>query len=441
MSLGLGLGLGLKCPVSNIKYIASSVQRYITKFNSALEQYIELSSTIELDGDFEVEFHYCGEDADYQALIGSTDGSRLFRIQPGGGLRAYGGLSYIDGTLPITDNKQHLVKSIRSGSTLSLYVDGVLDTSSTSASNLGTMNLDSIGWGSSGTIDSRVYDVLVKSAGVTVLDMPIDEDGTNDVVYNNAATLGAEAVEFTLPVVPDASTAQFGIVAGAYGNYLKAGTVYLVEASWENLTGTLGFLIGDDNSKNTPVSAVNHSGSLFYITTTDSNRGLVVQEKSATGSTADSVFVSVKEIPSTTPYGTRINMTSANTELFTLDEERSVWLGENLWDFGSYTFIGSESQYTLIAGWANEPRIIEGDKYLYKWGCALSGGADSSQVRLRIGSICDIVTGEDASNYEAEDVWEVTSGDDLYVQTGVDPQFTEGTMTVTSIQKVLEIAA
>jgi hypothetical protein len=176
---------------------ASVIQRYFSEFFSAQSQYLVADSDIVLMGDFDIEFKYSGLASDYATLIGNTDGFRLFRIQTDGKVRLFAPASAITGSIDVTGGKQHLVRGVRVSDTLSLYIDGVLDAQITDANILGAIIINSIASNGSGGTDGMFSDFIVNASGSEVVNLPIDGDGSSNVVVNYAGPNNFARVNMT----------------------------------------------------------------------------------------------------------------------------------------------------------------------------------------------------------------------------------------------------
>jgi hypothetical protein len=137
---------------------------------------------------------------------------------------------------------------------------------------------------------------------------------------------------------------------------------------------------------------------------------------------------------------TRVNMTTANASIFVLNS--GEWLDTvDLWEYGDYTYVGSESQFSLLVGTGSNPHISVGSNYKYEMAPSLSGGGPSSQIRLRIGgSVARISEGLESDGSIQSGTFVVASGEALFIQTGSDPQYESGIIRGVSVIEIMEIA-
>ena len=173
------------------------IQRYISEFFSAQSQHLVADSDIDLAGDFDISFNYSGNSASFRTLVGGSDGTRFFRIESGGFVRAYGAAINTTGSVSVTDGYQHNLRSVRSGDTLTLYIDGVPDATITNALVEGSMKLNEVAAGSTGVADGRYSDLIVKDGASEVVDLTIDEDGSSNTVVNYAGSNNFTRVNMT----------------------------------------------------------------------------------------------------------------------------------------------------------------------------------------------------------------------------------------------------
>ena len=441
--------------------------RYITKFNSSLNQYIDLSSAIVLNSDFKIDFSGVMESEGTTTLLGLANSgfSRIQRVATTTTSTIRFRLSGYDVDLPddivTVDGKWRKHTLERVNNTFNYYESDVLVSSITDEGADGrVLGFNCIGQGNNfNYLDSYYGDLVVEDNGTVVLDMSLDGDGTNGVVYNNAATLGAELDVSTL-VTPNSLTT--GIVynnedsevtlvdsvgglshaLALFNDKVLDGSHYLVTITIDTTASSVGAFLGVANSSDPSTERVTASAGeiqTFTQVLSPVGSGSLIFRLIGISALDDTVVfsnISIKEIPSSTPYGTRINMTSANTERFTLYD--TYWRGsEELWAYSPITLDGSVTLYNTIAGGygvlpENEDYIID-----LQWD-NLTGRfkllvGDSEFVSNLIGSVV-------AETGSKSLVFSTLTSQRAVIQE-LDDSGTVADSMVASINRVLEIAA
>jgi hypothetical protein len=416
-----------------------------------------------LDGDFEIEAEYalaaftpsfaiCGGDA-------SQANNDLIRVDPFSSTIQYRVNSNFRSTDTFTeDSKVNRLKVTRVGTAFTIYRNDVEISSITET--VVDFQIKTVGQRADADyMHGSLLKFKVKDKSEVVLDFGLDEDGTNGVVYNNAATLGAELDVSTL-VTPNSLTT--GIVynnedsevtlvdsvgglshaLALFNDKVLDGSHYLVTITIDTTASSVGAFLGVANSSDPSTELVTASAGeiqTFTQVLSPVGSGSLIFRLIGISALDDTVVfsnISIKEIPSSTPYGTRINMTSANTERFTLYD--TYWRGsEELWAYSPITLDGSVTLYNTIAGGygvlpENEDYIID-----LQWD-NLTGRfkllvGDSEFVSNLIGSVV-------AETGSKSLVFSTLTSQRAVIQE-LDDSGTVADSMVASINRVLEIAA
>ena len=381
-------------PTEGILEIANYAPYYpsrnFTKLTAALSQYYELTSPITLNGstwEWEVTFA-TSEPTQRRTLIGSHTNtvnenlSLALNFTPSSGTLKVQTVGHTpgEGTIVVNDGKLHTAKMVVNTSTgvIDLYVDGVLDYSTTHTAPaelvvardyLVGARVPDLGGAASTFWNEDLINVVIKDAGTTVLDLPLDSDGTLDYEVNRVTTFGSEL--WANPTVGsewtnnnDGSFTLNG--TGAY-NLLSVtdstpGKSYLLEFDYQTSGGPLSVRV-DDSTGVASTSDFNGTGSASVtIVANDAGTTQIGFARFNGGQaiTATVSNITLKEIPSTTPYATRVNMTSADTNFYSYLAARD-WLGPNLitqsvWENPSsvgnqWTF--ANNQWSLVGDGSN----------------------------------------------------------------------------------------
>jgi hypothetical protein len=430
----MSLGLGLKLPVLAGKRplfgsTAKAIKRYITELSAAGSMYDQFSSPITLDGDFEKQIQYVTtETGVFQMLSGLLSStSEYLGITAAGDLELrLSGSFHNFGAVP-RDGRLNTVRLVRVGSSISAYINGALLSSIVNSS---TYRFDVVARYASGLYFNGIWsNLLVEDNGTLIVDAKKDGDGTSNVIVNDAAVLGSELWVYD-PIVVDGSVVQYGLIAESYGAILPEASNFLVEVTWINLTGRLGLRIGDD-SFNTDIET-GGTGTGQYLATTNTLRSIALQDL-AGGSVADSVKITVKEIPAATPYLTRVNQTTHEVTLYT--EVDNGWLStHDYWTYGPSISTGSEGVGQLIAGSTSDNAIIADHTYRYS---VVASGITSGEIRYQLGASDVVATSVDGS-FEGDHT--VVSNDSNYVRVG-GVQCNAGASMAVNTKRFLEVAS
>jgi hypothetical protein len=154
-----------------ITTIINPISRYFVTLDPVLNSYYEMAAPITFTGDFEIEVEFSkGPQVEsYNVLIGQSDGTSSWITTRTNYVSVNILDTTISGSIPVLDGKLHLIKIIRVGSLVSLYVDGVSD----GASNvLGTFTFDQIG----SNVSGHFFDGIIANAKFT------DKSGASDVI-------------------------------------------------------------------------------------------------------------------------------------------------------------------------------------------------------------------------------------------------------------------
>ena len=148
------------------------ISRYFVTLDPVLQSHYEMAQPITFSGDFEIEVEFSKEPQteSYEILIGNPSGTSFYiATRNSNNIKAFIDGFSVNGVIPVTDRKLHLIKLIRVGSLVSLYVDGVADGTMT---RTGNVVFDQIGRNYYG----NYFDGIIANAKFT------DKSGASDVV-------------------------------------------------------------------------------------------------------------------------------------------------------------------------------------------------------------------------------------------------------------------
>tara|TARA_R110002096_G_scaffold2926_5_gene14897 strand:+ start:1559 stop:3175 length:1617 start_codon:yes stop_codon:yes gene_type:complete len=337
--------------------------RYFTDFTSSLSQYITLSSPVTLSGDFEIEcdFATTTNDGGFQVIFGNESWTAIlgFALIVQHGVvkyRAGGTAEDLAGTINVSDGELHTVKLTRVGTTHTITVDGVIDisgartvitTANATPAYAGARH-NNDGTGSTDHFDGIISNLKITDGTTLVVDMPIDEDGSDNVVVNKAAVVGAELVvngTFDTDVSGWSNlTATSSHVSGAIevthgspasGSYQAfttlIGETYKVSGEVVSSMGYSGATVLRVGNGANPDAGITSSSPFtapstktIYFTATGTTSYVYLRNDANSVTVWDNI--SVKQISQ--PYGTRTNMTTTDTWLATQGD--GEWLGAEL---------------------------------------------------------------------------------------------------------------
>ena len=148
------------------------ISRYFVTLDPVLQSHYEMAQPITFSGDFEIEVEFSKgpQTESYEILIGNPSGTSFYiATRNSNNIKAFIDGFSVNGVIPVTDRKLHLIKLIRVGSLVSLYVDGVADGTMT---RTGNVVFDQIGRNYYG----NYFDGIIANAKFT------DKSGASDVV-------------------------------------------------------------------------------------------------------------------------------------------------------------------------------------------------------------------------------------------------------------------
>lgn len=337
---------------------SSVIQRYFTEFLSSVNSYGESTDTITLNGDFDIEFDAVFNLSGNQTVLGGNTVVNDIVV--------FGSASFDPGRLRLVidsvnadftgfiggvTNKLDKVRIKRTGGTIEAFLNGV---SKGTQSNSGTLTIDQLARRDVGNyFDGFLANLKIHDQGTLVLDSPMDDKPDSPYFVNKAAVLGSEL--FNAPSLSSnwsdnggGSYTSDGSVQGDLfvPGVTTVGNSYLYEINVESITsGTIRLRVGDTTGSFYDItSAGSYSVPLEAAIVDTTVRALV-------GTVATVSGISLREIPATTPYIIKQNISQDQTELF--DQVADGWTGEELWTFGEYTTAGSEAQNEVLLGVAS----------------------------------------------------------------------------------------
>ena len=165
----------------------SIVQRYFTSLDSTFQQYYEFSTPVVLTGDFEIEFEYSGNAAEFTPIINSLAGDRVARIAPGGVLQMYAGSFSLQTTTDFTDGKLNKAKFTRAGTTLTLAANGTQESIITDGATAGDVVIRLLGNRSGVYLDGILTNLSITGDGIDPIFLKLGENfGTTMIGVNSA---------------------------------------------------------------------------------------------------------------------------------------------------------------------------------------------------------------------------------------------------------------
>jgi len=163
------------------------ISRYFVTLDPVLQSHYEMAQPITFSGDFEIEVEFSKEPQteSYEILIGNPSGTSFYiATRNSNNIKAFIDGFSVNGVIPVTDRKLHLIKLIRVGSLVSLYVDGVADGTMT---RTGNVVFDQIGRNYYG----NYFDGIIANAKFT------DKSGASDVVTTFKLNNSPAAANYT----------------------------------------------------------------------------------------------------------------------------------------------------------------------------------------------------------------------------------------------------
>lgn len=144
--------------------------RYFVTLDPVLNSHYEMAAPITFAGDFEIEVEFSSTIVSGYKLLFSNSTSLPYVALYSGKIRYAIGTGEKVGTISINDGKLNKVKLIRVGATVSLYINGVFDISSTDSTSLTFVNIGKY------YNNSNFFNGIIANAKFT------DKSGASDVV-------------------------------------------------------------------------------------------------------------------------------------------------------------------------------------------------------------------------------------------------------------------
>jgi len=146
------------------------ISRYFITLDPVLQSHYEMAAPITFSGDFEIEVEFSTTSASgYDMLFSNLTTTPYITLYNGKFVYAFAS-GEIVGTVFVSDGKLNKAKLTRVGTTVSLYINGVLDGTSTSSTSLTFVNIGK--WSS----DTHYFDGIIANAKFT------DKSSASDVV-------------------------------------------------------------------------------------------------------------------------------------------------------------------------------------------------------------------------------------------------------------------
>lgn len=335
------------------------LQRFFTTTAASLSQSWTVKS-VPLAGNFDI-FDFVNTGATVAQTLysgGIAAGNLEVSLTAAGLVKVdVAGVNIFTGVIAVNDNKSHELHLSRTGTTASLFVDGVADGTGTMS---GTVDFDTISGRTGGSIffSGVHYDFRVLSAGVPIHFWKIDEDWVSSNALRDSLTvLGAELFDGvfsaggggTIDTVDGVTTVTNGVGGFDYAFNTNAfatvaGQTYIMRAeiiggtSLSNHTFGAGSAIGG-------VELGNMSGSTagvkeFTFTATDTTTFVRIGSNlSTTGLTLEFSGLTIKEAAG---YGQAINIDEDDAEVFF--RSGKDFFGVELWSDAVVTPTGDWSR-------------------------------------------------------------------------------------------------
>ena len=327
--------------------VAAITKNFINLLGDPPQAYYELATPWVATGDFEIEVDFSTTNATTQYLVAynvASPSSNWIGIHNSNYLviRVANQDYNILSTPSLQDGKLHHLKVVRIGAELTTTLDGV-EIARVS------VNTNSAYWAKIGERGTGVdfFKGIISDVKLTDITTPANslsfglDELTQDYELPDENVFGSELWDYGVIDV-DGTTAQFQTIAGdSLGNYVD-GVVYLAQATWQNLTGSIRFNGANFNTTVPNSTGVSGSAEFTFVFAAGEPRRLNVQELSSTGSVADSVTFSVKPVTNVLNYR---NIASDVRDTYTLTD--GDWVGSEAFTPASTTFIDNgDGTYT-----------------------------------------------------------------------------------------------
>ena len=150
--------------------VSGLLSRYFVTLDPVLEASYEMAAPITFTGDFEIEVDFSITDGtSYDMLFSNSTSTPYITVKNNKFVYAFAS-GEIVGSIAVTDGKLNKAKLIRDGATVSLYINGVLDGTSTSSTSLTFVNI------------GKWYDGRYPFEGIIANAKLTDQSGASDVV-------------------------------------------------------------------------------------------------------------------------------------------------------------------------------------------------------------------------------------------------------------------
>ena len=159
--------------------------------------------TVTLPSHFDYSFSvYAPNTADFTTILSglAPGGARVLRITSSGFIEATSGSMVLTGTVDIRDAKLHIIRVTRVGQAQTIYVDGVLDATSSSSSALGDVIISDVGRRSNNSsyLTGILANLSIDDAGTPIRFYALDENfGITTVAVDSISGQNGTAVNIS----------------------------------------------------------------------------------------------------------------------------------------------------------------------------------------------------------------------------------------------------
>ena len=430
--------------------------RYITELSSAGSMYDQFSSAITLDGDFRIGFKFlCGVQSTFVLYGQSSSFANHISVLPTK-IEARIAGTRLSFTGSFQDGRLHAGYVERVGSVVTLEMDGVTIPEDTLLWSTSTLTLDVCGQENTTDFsDGIIYDYEITKAGTLIVDAKKDGDGTSNIIVNDAAVLGSEQVTdntsgtWLNSRAGDISDISGGIRATANSTSaqgaaypltgLNVGEDYLVSFTTDSddATGSMFPRVALDQALSTNTQEIIPSYNVEGTTAVEGTFTAiastmyvgVVRTTPGIGTYVEVTNATIKEIPSATPYLTRVNQTTDEVTQYT--EVDNGWLStHDYWTYGPSISSGTEGTLQIING-AFSTSIPT--NVVVRWTSVVTD-LTSGQIRYRVGNT-DVVSTTSNGEFSGD---QLSGSNDLAVMVGTT-QCNAGAKMITTAKRFLEV--
>ena len=406
---------GIVCSINIVSEKVAQVVRTILeatliKLSSVDSSYYKLSKPWVATGDFSLPVYFVTSRSSTQLIYGDSLSTDSFvTILTSGVIRAkIDGVS-IDSTATFNDGEEHFAVVSREGSTVFVYVDGVLVASGTAS---GTITLDSIGTYIHGSnfngIISRpkLIDLTTPANSLHFTlgeltkdyELPVNNVFGSELIDGSWGTVTANVTALNQNVSFDAVDDSF--IYAQHSVVFTAGVSYLVEVVVNNyVSGEISLAARFSND--TIVANVTGSITVAFTASQD-NTTLEIKRERDTVAVMD-VNISIREVTNVLEY---INIDTLPDVRIPVTKVGGAWLGNERWDNaviendwvdegGGVHTVSTTIQLNNSANMFASSGMIIGDDYLCKF--VESGFTGNGKVGFRTSAFTGALSGRSLS--------------------------------------------